>query len=696
MFNRHNRRRAAAASVAAVAISIAGVAIASGVSAAEAGRFTPDDLPKIVRISDPQVSPDGAGVAVIIARANLKEDRYDTELALVDVAAKQVRVLTHDRLGVSSPRWSPGGDRIAFVAEDAAKTAQLYVLPLNGGDPIQLTHSKTGVTLFAWRPDGAGLAFAAADEEPERKDEAKFEDAFEVGDNGYLERARSQSVHLWTVDAAGGDPKRLTKGDWSLPRSLAPAGPPSQLAWTADGRGVIFVRAASPLTGDSDSARLAIADVATGEVKPLGAAEAPQAHPSVSPDRKRVAYVFPRDGHRGSASAVYVASAGGEAGTIATADLDHNVDLVGWTPDGTSLLVTGAEGTHAAMWLQKIGGGTRRLALGGLDPSGAASIGATGAVAFTATEADHPAELYFLANPDAEPVRLTHLQTVTDGVSLGRQETVQWKSDGFDVDGVLTYPPGYTPGKKLPLVLYIHGGPVSTSMQTFTPPAQILAAQGWLVLEPNYRGSDNEGNAFQTAIHNHASSAPGRDIMAGVEALKARGIVDDRRIAVSGWSYGGQMTTWLLGAYPTVWRAGVAGAPVTDLVDQYTLSDNNVMRAAAYGPSPFVGDNLKAYAAEILDQPRLAGEGADPDHVRRRRLAGDHHPGLQVLPRAEGQPDAGELRRLSGARTQSGGPDPLPRCLAALDRLVQALPRRRGRARGLTARTFHHAAKVAG
>ena len=135
MFNRHNRRRAAAASVAAVAISIAGVAIASGVSAAEAGRFTPDDLPKIVRISDPQVSPDGAGVAVIIARANLKEDRYDTELALVDVAAKQVRVLTHDRLGVSSPRWSPGGDRIAFVAEDAAKTAQLYVLPLNGGDP---------------------------------------------------------------------------------------------------------------------------------------------------------------------------------------------------------------------------------------------------------------------------------------------------------------------------------------------------------------------------------------------------------------------------------------------------------------------------------------------------------------------------------------------------------------------------------
>jgi dipeptidyl aminopeptidase/acylaminoacyl peptidase len=183
-------------------------------------------------------------------------------------------------------------------------------------------------------------------------------------------------------------------------------------------------------------------------------------------------------------------------------------------------------------------------------------------------------------------------------VELGRQETVHWTSDGLAIDGVLTYPPGYQAGKKLPLVLYIHGGPVATSRETFSAPAQVLAAQGWLVLEPNYRGSDNQGNAFQTAIFNHASSAPGRDIMAGVEALKARGIVDETRIAVSGWSYGGQMTSWMIGAYPQVWRAAVAGAPVTDLVDQYTLSDNNVLRATAYGPSPFVGDNLKAYAAE--------------------------------------------------------------------------------------------------
>jgi len=129
-------------------------------------------------------------------------------------------------------------------------------------------------------------------------------------------------------------------------------------------------------------------------------------------------------------------------------------------------------------------------------------------------------------------------------------------------------------------------------------PAQIFAAQGWLVFEPNYRGSNNEGNAFQSAIFADSGAGPGRDVMAGVDLLEKRGIVDESKIAVSGWSYGGFMTSWLIGNYPTVWKAAVAGAPVTDIIDQYTLSDNNIERAAGYGPSPFVGDRMKEYQAQ--------------------------------------------------------------------------------------------------
>ena len=124
-----------------------------------------------------------------------------------------------------------------------------------------------------------------------------------------------------------------------------------------------------------------------------------------------------------------------------------------------------------------------------------------------------------------------------------------------------------------------------------------MAARGWVVFEPNYRGSDNLGNAYQAAIHNDAGDGPGRDVMAGLAALKSRGFVDDKRIAVSGWSYGGYMTTWLIGHFDG-WKAAVAGAPVTDWVDQYNLADGNVQVRYIFGGSPWTGDYMKAYVAQ--------------------------------------------------------------------------------------------------
>src|SRR5258707_11025887 len=129
------------------------------------------------------------------------------------------------------------------------------------------------------------------------------------------------------------------------------------------------------------------------------------------------------------------------------------------------------------------------------------------------------------------------------------------------MDGVVTYPPGFAAGKKYPMVLYIHGGPRSASKQAFSSRAQLLAAQDWVVFEPNYRGSDNLGNAFQAGIWNDAGAGPGRDVMAGVVVLEKRGYVDATRMAVSGWSYGGDMNTWLLGNYAGRREAAGAGGP---------------------------------------------------------------------------------------------------------------------------------------
>lgn len=563
---------------------------------AQARRFSPDDLPRIVRLGDPQLSPDGTAVLSVIARANLADNRWDGSLTLIDVASKASRVLTQGRQGVASPRWSADGRRIAFLAQDEGGKAQIFVLAMDGGDARAVTSSKTPVTQFAWAPDGASLAFAAADVAPEKTGEARFEDAFEVGNHNFLDRSARQPIHIWTVALATGAVKRLTSGPRSLPLSLPPSGPPSQLNWTPDGKAIIFVQAATPATGDADSGRLMRVDLASGAVQPLVPASARQEVPQLSPDGRSVAFVMPRGGIAAHQNRVMIAPVGGGSARDAAPDLDVAVDLVGWLPDGQSVVLSGTDGTHNGLWLAKDGKATR-IDLGALDPA-SAEIGSSGAIALTATTADRPAELYLLASPAAKPVALTALQTATDGVALGRQESISWKSDGYTADGVLTYPPDYMPGQKLPLVLYIHGGPVAASRQSFSPSPHILAAHGWLVLEPNYRGSNNRGHVFQEAIIRDATAGPGRDIMAGVALLKQRGLVDGNRMAVSGWSYGGMMTSWLIGYYPDAWKAAVAGAPVTDILDQYATADSNRARAGQYGPSPFVGDNMASYARQ--------------------------------------------------------------------------------------------------
>src|SRR5574337_692338 len=165
----------------------------------------------------------------------------------------------------------------------------------------------------------------------------------------------------------------------------------------------------------------------------------------------------------------------------------------------------------------------------------------------------------------ARPRRLTNLNGFVDKLALGRTDSIEWQGpDGFHEDGVLTYPVGYQEGQKYPLVLVIHGGPEAGSTVQFAPLPQLLAAAGFIVFQPNYRGSTNLGDAYQHAIYRDTGEGPGKDVMAGLAAVEKLGMVDRSRIGVTGWSYGGYMTAWLTGHYPSTWKAAVAGAALTD------------------------------------------------------------------------------------------------------------------------------------
>jgi dipeptidyl aminopeptidase/acylaminoacyl peptidase len=564
--------------------------------------FALDDLGRLVGVSDPQVAPDGKSVAIVVGRPNYDKNRNDTELVLVDVATGKQRVLTHERESIGQPRWSPEGDRLAFLARaGSGKDAryQIFVLPMNGGEAQRVTNAPTGVRHYAWKPDGSEIAFATADEPANKKEIEKGNDAFEIGNNDFLAQEAPAPVHVWLVSAEGGTGKRLTSGTWGL-TTVPPPGPPaSPLSWSPDGKSLLIVRQDKPHDGDNDQTTLQVLDVATGKLRPLTDRATLESFPAFSPEGSQVAYWYPRDGDPNSINEIWVAPTAGGKGTCLTAKLDRCLLHSAWTPDGKALLVGGHDGTHAAFWVYPIVGEPRRLELGRVCPTWMyamdASMSRTGAIAFTGSEPDRPTELYFLDSAAGTPRRLTDFNKEVAGRALGKAEAMTWKVGGdFEADGVVIYPPDFDAKKKYPLVLLIHGGPQSASVERFDAFGQLIAARGNIVFEPNYRGSDNLGNAYQHAIVGDWGKGPGEDVMAGVEALKKQGFVDEKRIAVTGWSYGGYMTTWLIGHYH-VWKTAIAGAAVTDWIDMYNLGDGNVQNRYSFGGSPWKGDAVKQY-----------------------------------------------------------------------------------------------------
>ena len=562
-------------------------------------------LRALVTLIDPQIAPDGTRIALIVRRPDFAKNKYRNELVLVDARTGATRTLVRERDDVNSARWSPAGDRLAFVAtppkdpdDKDEPSPQLYVLRMDGGEPARITDAKNGVESFTWRPDGRAFAYVARDESPDAKRIKEHDDWFEVTDNAWTSRANKAPAHLWTVDAGGKKAHRVTRGTWSLE---------SEPAFAPDGRRVYVTRTPRASTNHYRARSIVAIDLANGGTRTISSAPSSDS-PAISHDGKHLIYGAEHP-QAFAQTELFAADLDGSHARDLTTRLDRNVQFGIFTPH--DIVVVGAnDATRDRLFELAPDGTPRALPLGDVDLSGGATASRDGTLAFIGVTPAHPAELYILHPAAATaprsprttttPQRLTHYNDAVAAHALGRTRTLTWRSaDGFAVDGVLTEPPGgVARGKKYPLMVLIHGGPTATSLEAFSSLAQLMAARGWLVFQPNYRGSDNLGRRFAMATVPHITSAPGRDVLDGVDAVQKLGIVDAARIGVSGWSEGGLLTSWLI-TQDHRWRAAMSGAAVNDWTGYADMTDAQDFAPSFIGPSPWTSEKMRAlYDAE--------------------------------------------------------------------------------------------------
>ena len=565
----------------------------SGASAVSSP-LTLSALRDIVGVGSPKLAPDGKSIVLTVSHVDFKANRNTTQLELVEIASGARRQITFDRKGVADPSWSPSGDRIAFLAEDNDKT-QLYVLDLRGGDARKVTSQIGGIDQYAWRPDGNAFAFVATDEAPKKKLPAKNRDAFVVTNNDYLAKAAAMPTHLYTIDATGGTSKRITRGAWSVATGEAT----SAISWSADGTKIAFTKAPNAILNDADSATVQTVDVASGTVSAVSAHTDHERDPLYSPDGSKIAYTYSAGDNQINLTEAFVTTPGSGNGTSVSHAYDRPVGDFAWRPDSSGLVFLTSDHTQRVLVDAPLNGTPKKIDTGALSVSSQLenAIAKDGTIVFTGTTANRPSDVYVLA-PGGTPRQLTHYNDATAALALGTVEPLDFTTDdGMQGDATLTYPVGYTTGKAYPLVVLIHGGPTASSLQTFDRLGQLMAARGWFVLQPNYRGSDNLGLAYQRAILYHAADGPGRDIMSALAAAQKKVNVDPKRIGVSGWSYGGIMTGWMITHYH-VWRAAMSGAGVHDWILDYAVADDLNSDRELFHGSPFVGKNRAEYLAQ--------------------------------------------------------------------------------------------------
>ncbi len=562
-------------------------------------------------VANPQISPDGRQAAYVLVTVNAKHDGYETSLwiAATDGGSPPRRLTAgpHD----AAPRWAPDGTTLAFLRPKDGH-AQLYLLSLAGGEAQQLTDLPKGASAAAWSPDGKTIAFTSTTtpedlakkdttEKPKSDVRIVTQAEFRGDDEGYFDPA--EHAHIWTVPAGmpGDEPAKAHQVTSSAFDEEAPQ-------WSRDGARIYFVsdrkKESYYYPPDANVYSVPAGGSAMDTVVDING---PVFGAALAPDGKAVAFrgwINPRAARSYNQSDLFVSRDGQAKNLTADYDFDMGSDVIGdqapprggggsspniWTADGKAVIVTTTEHGRSNLVRFDAQTGARE----------AMTTGDHAVLSYTATpdgrrfvltmgDPTHLPDVYAL---DAQTKRLTQLTHVNDSLfaklQLVTPEDFWYPSfDGKKIETWIMKPVGFTPGKKYPLILNIHGGPHTAYGYIFFHEMQVMAARGYVVVYPNPRGSTTYGQEFGNIIQYRYPGDDYKDLMVAVDSVIRRGYVDSTKLGVTGGSGGGLLTDWTVG-HTHRFAAAVSQRDVADWLGFWYTADFTLFQPSWFRSTPF-------------------------------------------------------------------------------------------------------------
>ena len=524
--------------------------------------LTATDVLKIKTVGNPRISPDGSRVAYTVGEVKMEKDKEwktFTQVWVVPIVGGSARQFTRGDKSATAPEWSPDGTMLAFLSDrEKDGERQVWMMNADGGEAWSVTSHKGGVTGFRFSPDGKRLVLTAVDQpDKDEEDRKKLKDDTMVIDRDL------KMTHLWVFDLNKKQEQRLTEGDVTV----------SDPQWSPDGTRITYTTRPTPRADDGALSDVWMIRVASGEKKKIAGEPGSADNARWSPDGKWIAFDATTDRDPGPSTAhLYIVSPDGGTPKQLTVNFDLGAGTSVWSRDSRNIYFSA--NTHETIelyWVDVASGQTKQLTNIGGSTSITESTADSRAVGVTSS-ANQPPEI-FVGDRTREFRPLTNHNAWLKDYSLAQSEVVKWKSkDGTEIEGVLTKPVGYQAGTKVPFLLNPHGGPTGASLNNFSSTVQVLAANGFAVLQPNFRGSTGKGLAFAQANKNTWGKGDYEDCMSGVDAMIAAGIADPDRLGAFGWSYGGYMTFWI-DTQTDRFKAISPGAGLTNIYSMYSQTD---------------------------------------------------------------------------------------------------------------------------